>query len=61
MFTGVCRSAHDDDAFRKNLGTWKTLLKKHKFGLTIEDQIKARMCTPFFRDLAPDINQLPAP
>jgi hypothetical protein len=57
MFVAYSAAPTDNDAFAKNLQDIKDLLlKKHKFGLTSEDQVNIEHVLTVFRDWGPEIN-----
>jgi hypothetical protein len=57
LFAAYNVATTDNDAFAKNLQDITNLLvKKHKFGLTSEDQINIEHVYSVFRDWGPDIN-----
>jgi len=57
MFIAYRTAPTDNDAFKKNLQDIKDLLvKKHKFGLTNEDQINIEHVYTVFHDDGPEIN-----
>jgi hypothetical protein len=57
LFAAYRVAVTDDEAYAKNLRDITNLLvKKHKFGLTNEDQINIEHVYSVFRDWGPDIN-----
>jgi hypothetical protein len=57
LFAAYRVAATDKDAFTKNLqDITNLLLKKHKFGLTNEDQLNIEHVYSVFREWGPDIN-----
>jgi hypothetical protein len=57
MFAAYLDAPVDNDAFKKNLQDLRDLLlKKHKFGLTAEDQTNIEHVFTVFRDFGPQMN-----